>query len=143
MPSTRINPITDSVGSSRSHSLCGSVRFGYLLGCGGSADRFHHNSTPNSDTGSRRTRVYLAITSVSGVTSRSWIRRRIIVPDRGMATIREKMGHIAAARTPTIWPPRTPFRKSFIINNTASGFVQGFWPGPSVCSILADDMLTD
>jgi hypothetical protein len=60
-----------------------------------------------------------------------------------MATIQYKTGHIAVARTPTFRPPRRVFRKSFIINDAGSWFVQGFWPGLSICSILADDMLTD
>jgi hypothetical protein len=29
------------------------------------------------------------------------------------------------------------------MDNATSWFVQGFWPGPSLCSILGDDMLTD
>jgi hypothetical protein len=33
---------------------------------------------------------------------------------------------ILGAKTPTFWPPRRAFRKSFIINNAASWFVQGF-----------------
>jgi hypothetical protein len=60
-----------------------------------------------------------------------------------MATIRYKTGHIPVAKTPTIWPPPRPFRKSLVINDETSWFVQGFWPGPSICSILIDDMLTD
>jgi len=60
-----------------------------------------------------------------------------------MATIQYKTGHIAVTRTPTFRPTRRLFRKSFIISDAGSWFVQDFSPGLSICSILADDMLMD